>query len=321
MIRQKITLLVITIFSASLLFGQSTATIFTSDIDNFWIAYDNVGKLKDTTAQKKVIQELYLDKATEGLKHFMKLRNHSASRHLRNILKYPKFWTSIRPNTLRIKAHVKEIEEMMGRFKKIYPAFKQPDIYFTIGCLNSGGTTLANEVLIGAEIGVADASTDASELSNWLQQVFKVTKDVVYLVIHEVVHTQQKMENTSADLLTTCLQEGSADFITELLLEKQIESPYITYGLAHEKQLWEKFKNEMYGTENKDWLYNGSTVENADLGYFMGYTICKSYYNNSPDKKKAVEDLLGLLYGDTKMIKEFLIRSEYEAGLLKDLQQ
>ncbi len=312
MTRHKIKLLVIAIFSAQFLFGQSSVKIFASDIDNFWIAYDKVIKLNDTTEQKRIIQELYMDKATEGLKHFMKLRNHSALKHLRNILRYPKFWISIRPNTLRIKTHVNEIEKLIGRFKEIYPAFKQPDIYFTIGILNSGGTTQANEVLIGAEIGVADASTDASELSDWLQQVFKVSKDVVYLVIHEVVHTQQKMKNTYADLLTTCLQEGSADFITELLLEKQIESPYITYGLANEKQLWEKFRNEMYGTENKDWLYNGSNVAIADLGYFMGYAICKSYYNNSPDKKKAIEEILGLVYGNTKMTKYFLIRSKYE---------
>lgn len=119
-------------------------------------------------------------------------------------------------------------------------------------------------------------------------------------VIHEVVHTQQKMKNSSADLLTTCLQEGSADFITELSLEKQIESPYITYGLAHGKELWEKFKNEMYGTENKGWLYNGSNAPVADQGYLMGYTICKSYYNSAPDKKKAIEEILGLVYGIQK---------------------
>ncbi len=97
------------------------------------------------------------------------------------------------------------------------------------------------------------------------------------------------MKNTSADLLTACLQEGSADFITELLLEKHIESPFITYGLAHERGLWEKFKKEMHRTENKDWLYNGSNVAVADLGLFMRYTICRSYYNNSPDKKKPLK--------------------------------
>jgi uncharacterized protein YjaZ len=311
MITHKMKLLVFALLSTQILYGQSPVKIFTSDIDNFWNAYDKVIKLSDTTEQKKIIQELYLDKATEGLKHFIKLRNHSASRHLRNILKYPKFWGSIRPNTLGIKSHSEEIQKLMDRFKEIYPAFKQPDIYFTIGILNSGGTTMANQVLIGSEIGVADALTDASELSNWLQQVFKASKDVVYLVIHEVVHTQQKMKNTSADLLTTCLQEGSADFITELLLEKQIESPYIAYGLAHEKELWEKFKNEMHGTENKDWLYNGSNVPVADLGYFMGYTICKTYYSNSPNKKKAIEEILGLVYGNTIMTNKFLIQSGY----------
>jgi hypothetical protein len=290
---------------------RAQTKIFTADIDNFWTAYDSVLKVKDTTVQKRIIQELYLDNATAGLKIFMELRNHSAAKHLKNILRYPKFWVSLRPHTLQIKNHTAEIQVLLDRFRDIYPKFKQPDIYFTIGCLNSGGTTLNNQVLIGAEIGVADKTVNASELSDWLQQVFKVSKDVVYLAVHEVVHTQQKIENSSADLLTNCIQEGAADFITEVLMQMPLKTPYITYGLANEKILWEKFRTKMYGTEMKDWLYNGSNVTHADLGYFMGYAICKAFYDKTADKKKAVAEILSLKYGDKKMINKFLTKSAY----------
>ena len=304
-------LFVVSCFSTS---GQNKATtkIFTSDINNFWKAYDSVLKVTDTTVQKDIIQALYLDKATAGLKNFMMLRQHSASRHLRNIQRFPKFWTSVRPKTMDIENHRQEIEKMMGDFQLRYPKFRQPDIYFTIGCLNSGGTTSSDRVLIGAEIAAADKSVDASELGDWLQSVFKAQQDIVYLTTHETVHTQQKGYG-GENLLSRCLREGAADFIASLLMGKPLTSPYITYGIANERKIWERFKMEMDGTNAKNWLYNGNEAkdEPADLGYFMGYTICKSFYDNAADKQKAFIDIVNLNYQNKADIDTFFAGSKY----------
>jgi hypothetical protein len=291
---------------------KAPTKIYTSDIDNFWTAYDSVLKVADTTVQKEIIQALYLDKATAGLKNFMALRQHSAGRHLRNIQRFPKFWTSVRPKTVDIENHRSEIEKMMGDFQLRYPKFRQPDIYFTIGCLNSGGTTLSDRVLIGAEIAASDKTVDASELGDWLQSVFKAQQDIVYLVTHETVHTQQKGYGGD-NLLSRCLREGSADFIASLLMNKPLSSPYITYGIENEKKTWDRFKMEMDGTNAKNWLYNGSEAkdEPADLGYFMGYTICKSFYDNAADKQKAFIDIVNLNYQNKSDIDAFFTRSKY----------
>jgi len=275
--KKKLYLLAVSLYF-NLALGQTTR-IFTSDIDNFWTAYDSVKTTNDTAKQLQFIQALYLDKATDGLKDFMIARQHSAKRHLNNVLAKPKFWQSLRPHTLAIKKHTAEIERLMRRFKKLYPDFKQPYVYFTIGVLNSGGTTTADKILIGSEIACANNTVDASELSNWLQAVFKDNKDVVYLVAHEVGHTQQKeVSNEQSNLLAYCLNEGACDFIAELLLQKEIVSPYMTYGKAHEHDLWKDFQTEMLGKKTKKWLYNGGEAPNgnADLGYFIGYAICKS---------------------------------------------
>ena len=47
------------------------------------------------------------------------------------------------------------------------------------------------------------------------------------------------------------------------------------YGIAHEEELWDSFKADMYGTDSDAWLYGGSISEDhpADLGYFVGYRI------------------------------------------------
>ena len=309
-------LIILSILFFNSTFGQTTK-IFTSDIDNFWIAYDSVQTTKDTVKQVQFIQELYLDKATDGLKDFMIAREHSAKRHLQNILRFPKFWTSLRPRTLDIKNHTKEIEQIMQRFKLLYPEFKQPDVYFTIGVLNSGGTTNSEKILIGSEIACSDKTVDASELNSWLQGVFQDNKNVVYLVAHEVGHTQQKdgdsEDDGNSNLLGYCIREGACDFIAELLLEKEIVSPYMTYGKANEKTLWQEFQKEMSGQEIKNWLYNGSQVPHADLGYFIGYAICKSYYDNSKVKKKAIKQIIELDY-KPKSVFNFLKKSKYNVG-------
>jgi hypothetical protein len=90
--------------------GQDTK-VFTSDIDNFWTAYDSIQTTKDSLKQIGFIQNLYIDKGTKGLKAFMAVRNYDAKLWVQLIRLYPKFWSSIRPNTLTAKSYAPEIEK------------------------------------------------------------------------------------------------------------------------------------------------------------------------------------------------------------------
>jgi len=304
----------IILFIAFISNGQ-TSKIYTSDIDNYWVAYDSVINSKDLTKQIDFIQKLYIDKASEGLKEFIADNNNTAELYVKNILDFPKFWKSIRPKTLNIKSYVNEINEYMLKYKELYPNFKQPVIFFTIGCLNSGGRPGIGKVLIGAEIACADKTIDASELDSWLQSVFQDNKDLIYLVLHEAGHTQQKEEDENSNLLEDCIQEGACDFLTELLMQKEIISPYMTFGKTNEKKVWIVFQKEMFGKEKSRWLYNGSQAPKgqADIGYFIGYVICKSYYENSKNKKKAIKEIIELEMKPKKVLK-FLEKSKYNGG-------
>jgi hypothetical protein len=318
---RQILIIVFSLFTLTI-YGQTSTKIFTSDIDNFWIAYDSVQTTNDTIRQLQFVKSLYLDKATIGLKDFGIARQHSAKRHLENILKYPKFWVSLRPHTLQIKSYTNDIENLMLRFKKLYPYFKEPSVYFTIGCLNSGGTTNSDRVLIGSEIACSDKTVDASELNDWLRKAFKDNINVVSMVAHELGHTQQKggdaEDDGSSNLLGYCIREGACDFLAELLLQKPIKSPYMTYGKANEKTLWKAFEKEMKGQETKNWLYNGGEAPNghADLGYFIGYIICKSYYENAKDKRLAIKDIIEIDY-NKKSVFQFLYKSKYRSNRTK----
>ena len=296
-------------------FGQSAnqQKVFTQDIDNFWIAYDSLRTITDSVQQLQIIQSLYIDKGTEGLKEFMKLREYTAGRWVNLIRKYPKFWNSIRQNTLSAKTKAPQIETSITRFKTLYPELKDAKMYFTVGGLRSGGTTTGNLVLIGSEIATGTLATDVSEFPNrWLAGVFKEQspENLISLNIHEYVHTQQSGE--SNDLLAQAIREGSCDFITELVINKPMQTNYIKYGLQHEEELKEAFRKDMFSTAFNRWLYNGANAKTvADLGYFIGYQICKSYYNNSADKRNAIKNIIEINYSDTAVVDAFLNQSHY----------
>lgn len=54
----------------------------------------------------------------------------------------------------------------------------------------------------------------------------------------------------------------------------------------------------MCAKESINWLYNGGDVKDkqADLGYYMGYKIAESYYNNSDDKNKAISEIIEMKF-------------------------
>ena len=64
----------------------------------------------------------------------------------------------------------------------------------------------------------------------------------------------------------------------------------------NELQIWTDFQKQMLSSDISNWLYNGSKKNNADLGYFIGYEICKSYFENARNKKKALKSIIELKY-------------------------
>ena len=298
-------------------FSQSSLTqqkVFTQDIDNFWIAYDSIQQTSNYSKRLDFINRLYINKGTKGLKAFMKVQNYNDTVYVKLIDEFPKFWSSIRLNTFSVKNKAKELNIAIKNLKKIYPELKEAQIYFLIGDLSAGGQTTDNMVLIGTEIATGDSRTDVSEFkNNWLKSVFanKPTDNTVSLNLHEYIHTQQKKINTTL-LLKQAIAEGSADFIAQLVLRTPLRSNYSSYGDQHFDNLKKKFKEEMFSSSFADWLYNGSQKgESADLGYYMGYKICESYYNNAKNKSQAIKEIIELNYSDEIAVENFLMKSKF----------
>src|SRR5690554_5722835 len=141
--RKTLTLLIIVITLTNCINRQNlNQNVITLDITNWWNAYDKVTSTQDSTLQFKYLDSLYFQKGTVGLDGIRQARNYTPEDYINAINNYPKFWSSIRENTLKANEISSELEDGIKKFKTIYPELKPAKIYFTIGAFRTGGTTI-----------------------------------------------------------------------------------------------------------------------------------------------------------------------------------
>ncbi len=269
-----------------------------SDIGNFWRAYDLAAKETDKAKPGAIFQSEYLDKGSPGLKDFLRLRIKSAQDLVSAIDSMPKYYASVRAETLQVQRMEKRMRAAFEKFKSIYPAAVFPDVYFLIGITNSGGTTGPSGLLIGTELYGKTAKTPMDELAAWLRVVLSSVENVPAIVAHESCHYNQRY-NTAQEqrhLLGKALQEGACDMIGELISGRTINEHLKVYGKTHDAEIWRDFEAKMYTQDIGDWFYNARTAKDKppDLGYYVGYLITRAYYQNAKDKRQAVYDILNI---------------------------
>jgi len=282
-------LLLVLIFSCE----QPTPTanyVVSSDIELFWNAYDQIVEVSDSTEQAQLLKEHYIDKGSPGLHGMIEARGYTIGDFVQVINDYPKFWKSVRPNTLKAGSLNAELNAGVEKLAEIYPDLKPAKIYFTIGALRSNGTTIDSLVLIGSELAMSDKNTDASEFPIEYREARQTYFDsnpidgIVLLNVHEYVHTQQKP--MVHNLLSQCIYEGVAEFVSVKAMGVPSNAPAIAFGKKNLEKVRDKFEKDMF-TPNRlyHWLWgdadNGFGVR--DLGYHVGYELCERYYDVAQD--------------------------------------
>lgn len=292
------------------------AKFVTSDIDNFWRAFDLAAKETDREKKISIYQTEYLDKGSAGLQDFVRMRIKSAKDLIGAVETLPRFYASVRPSTLRVAEMEKEMRKSFRKFKKVYPKAVFPDVYFVIGIANTGGTASKNGLLIGTELYGLTANTPREEFPAFFKAFLPGEKDeaalqrtvdkalatalkpiekVPFVVAHESCHFNQNYPKQTT-VLEKSIQEGACDFIAEVIAGEPLNPEQKIYGDRHEADLWRDFSAEMNGTDLSKWMYNGfkSKDRPGDLGYYMGYKIAWSYYKNAKDKRQAISDVLNI---------------------------
>ena len=271
--------------------------IVTTDINHFWDAYEKV-QLEPQNA-RNIFKELYFDKASDGMSDYMGAKVSSIDFFIEHITLHPNLYKTIRENTLKVNNYKKEIMESLIDFKLLYPEAKFPDIYFVMGAFTSAGTVSPSGLLIGVNqiSDGANVNTDELDFNNKL--LMNQSKYLPNIVIHELIHFQQYKMKRDTTVLKYAIEEGMADFLSELVnpnREIAIEKIF-EWVKGKEKVIWESFKEDMNFNRRSNWIANyGDASEDRcpDLGHWIGYEICKSYYENASNKKQAISDMLNI---------------------------
>ena len=279
--------------------------LVTSDIHNFWKAYDLAQK--DTASRLSIYRKYYVEPGSEGLQDYFAIKVRSMKNFVRTHDKLPKFYASIRQNTLAVDKQKPKMIASFRKFKQIYPEAIFSNVYFVMGAFTSGGTVSEKGLLIGLDQSAGTPDIPVEELSLWQRNNLSKVNAIPYLIAHELVHFNQDGLESDTTLLRSVLIEGMADFIGELISGKPANERLHIWAKGKEKQVWDDFRKEMYLNKARNWIANSdqeTADKPADLGYWIGYQICKAHYDNSSDKSKAVHDILNI-----KDYKEFYKKS------------
>ncbi len=286
--------------------------VVTDDIARFWATYDAVRAEPDAERQVALVQQRYIDPGSPGLHALMQVRHYTAREYAEAIQAWPRFWSSIRPLTTNAQRASASLERDLAAFGALYPALRPATITYAVGVLRTGGTTLGDKVLIGAEMALGDEHVDVSELPAKMRDRLRIFYDSrpgannAQNNLHEYVHTQQR--ETTGNLAQYAVREGVAEFVAERLSGRRPALPLYVYGPAHEAEIRARFIAEMDGNDLGNWLYNSArnTFGVSDVGYYTGYRIAQEYMWQQADEKAGIARMIELDYADPKAVRAFI---------------
>lgn len=249
----------------------------------------------------------YFSKASKALFFYQKFKIQSSSHQFAYRVEDKKaYFQSIIPNLEQLNSQEKVLRTYFNEFEQLYPDAVFPDVYFVVGCFNAGGTSSPFGLIIGAEMHAKMEDSDLSSFNNWEKNVVRNFSNLPLITIHELVHIQQN--NNHTNLLGNAIYEGAADFVSSLVCGSHINQHVHNWAIDKEKEIWDEFEKEMYKESTQNWIGNADRAKDkpADLGYYVGFKICESYYNKQTDKKKAIRDILTITDWN-----EFYLKSGY----------
>ncbi|MDW3649827.1 MAG: DUF2268 domain-containing putative Zn-dependent protease [Bacteroidia bacterium] len=260
------------------------AKLIFSDMDNFWKAYEQ----DYPGLSRKTLKQIYLSPASADLQQvyipFIVGKRGKVLTRLVNT--YPDYFEGLKKLDFRSEEIVGEIRKGYRGLKEIYPAAQFADVYFAVGTFSSAGAFMNGKLAISVEMFPAKS------------QVIDNTNTVNFaalpaVVIHEMVHYQQKRIDDKT-LLAASIREGSADFITEMVMDKNMNQHIHDFANPKEAELWQEFRSDMNANNYHNWLYTQEKGRMKDLGYWMGYKIVEAYYKKYKGEPDVISRILNI---------------------------
>jgi len=273
-------------------------TIEISDVARFYEIYDAAGG-KPTAEQL----QHYIDTGSPGLRVFAEARRTTGVRIAEAIVARPEVFSQARRCAAVLPDVRRRLDAALRDLGRLYPEARFPPVTVAVGRgkpVGVGGPTT------GVQIGL-EALCATSYLNPDLEDRF------VHVIAHEFVHVQQAAALTEGENLTVLeasLMEGAAEFVTELISGDVAYSHLRAVVAGREAEIETAFLADVDKTDLSGWLYNSTTDKPGELGYWVGYRIAKAYYQNAPDKPRAIREILEMTDA-----KAFLAASGWRPGV------
>jgi len=253
-------------------------SISIDDVDRFYHVYDAANGHPSADE----LQHDYLDKGSEGLRQFAKLRHISGTTIAGSLAKHPEMYSNAR-RCADVLPHVRQRAAVaLRKLGDLYPEAKFPPVTIAVG---HGKPVGVGSPVSGVQIGL-----EALCAVNWMNP--NLEDRFVHLIAHEYAHVQQVralVDDEHPTVLEASLIEGAAEFTAELTSGEVSSYQFIARPKGDEKEIETAFVSDEDKTDLSKWLYNGTLEKPGDLGYWIGYRIVKSYYTAPPTSARRCE--------------------------------
>jgi hypothetical protein len=261
----------------------AAAEIHTDDVDRFYKIYDAAGG--HPTAEQ--LQRDYLDAGSEGLHNLAKLRNVTGARIADTLSKHPELYVKARNCTAALPRVRERVEVALRNLVRLYPQAKTPPVTIAVG---RGKPVGVGSPVTGLQIGL-----EALCSAEWMNS--NVEDRFVHVIAHEYAHVQQVRELVDDEhptVLERSLIEGAAEFVAELTSGKTGFAHFDVLTKGREREIETAFVADVDQTDLSRWVDNSTMERGNDLGYWVGYRICRAYYQRAADKQQALRQILEL---------------------------
>lgn len=290
--------------------------VVTTPIDRFWTYYDQA--IQDNVNAKKYLTK-FICEGSNATKDYYHIRYENVENMYKVMIeKNPEYYNHVRKHITpdKLKKVSNESKKMMVRFAEIYPSAVFPKTYLIPDLINGSGTLTELGLFIGVTMFAKSDKMPRENLNDWQKNTITEFNNMKFDLVHELMHFQQSYgdsENRNL-LIGKLIEEGVCDFLVTLLTEDNKMSPVMQKRLNYINKsgnmnfMMNELKKDLYSNDLSKWMYNGGGIQDrpSNLGYTMGYLICKSYYENSTNKKLAIFELL-----NTDNFKKIIRESEF----------
>lgn len=294
--------------------GALAQTLITSDLANFSYVFGKLKTAKSTEDTLTLIQTHLLQRASPTFKEYIEGKKQNGVNVLdmyhQSLRNYPKYYGSIlkQSEIFYTKMLTSKIERAYKRLARVYPDAKLRPNVICFGFMDDGGKSLQSGQYVGLEVLACNDKADKSELNsrmkNYLEGASYDLNRIDELITHELVHLSQFRgdENFAKTFKGTIkyiplLAEGGATFVTDFVYDfKATIGPGLFYQEQwdycnnNQQKLWQDFLK----ATNHSPFFSGINPDYPVLrvGNYLGYQVCKAYFDKAKDKKQAIKEII-----------------------------